>query len=136
MERWWNEEPSGQQVSPVPLSATYSTATFSDIRCRKPETNSLNSGTAFGANCFCVVSSWNARHFVLNVCRKQSAGSESPSLALMWSGSDFRLLTHDFPLAKNACCAVISVLVRFRQAHKLAQFAHCTRGGPNCSNFY
>jgi len=68
---------------------------------------------------------------MLNVCRKQSAGSERPNLALMWSGRDFRHPTHDFPQAENTCCVVISVLVMFRQAHTLAQFARCTRDGSN-----
>ena len=102
----------------------------------KPATNSLNSDTAFGANSFCLVSSWNARHFVLNVCRKQSAGSESPKLALIRSGSNFLLLTHDFPQTKNACCVLVSVLVMLHQAHKLAQFVRCTTDGSNWSNFY
>jgi hypothetical protein len=120
----------GGNPVPVPLSATYSTQTFSDIRSSKPVTNSVQSGTACGASC-CLVSSWNARHFILNVYRTQSAGSESPNLALMWYGRDFRLFTRDFPQGKNSCCLVISVLVMFRQAHRLVQFLCCTSDGWN-----
>jgi hypothetical protein len=91
----------------------------------KPATNSLQSGTACGASC-CLASSWNARHVMFNVYPTQSAGSESPNLALMWCGRDFRLFTHDFPQAENSCCLIMSVLVMFRQAHKLVQLRCCT----------
>jgi hypothetical protein len=133
MERWLNDDSTGnprrQSCPSATLFSTYPTPTFSGIRCRKPANNNLNSGTACRANSFCLASLWNDRHCILNVFHTQSVGSDSPSLVLKWSCRNFWPLMKDVPQAKNAYCVVISVLVTFRQVHKMAEFPCRTRDG-------